>query len=318
MTAINCISVRIATFVQDFFTVAKVFALVLIIGTGMVLLMTGRPEYRESFENIFENSSKDFSTLSIAFYSGLFAYSGWNYLNFIVEELQNPKRNLPLAIAISISTCTIIYVLTNIALYTAISPDEMLESPAVAVLFANKLFGPFAFCMPLFVACSTIGSLNGVIFTSSRLFYVGARENQMPLVLTMINKHTRTPIPAVIVTGGLALGYLVLSKNVYSLINYIQVTYFLAIGAAIAALFYLRKTMPNAERPIKVSLIWPTIFMAGCAALVIIPIMAAPKDTAIGLMIMLTAVPVYLIFIAWKNKPKCVDSLIGSLIIICF
>ncbi|VDM83739.1 unnamed protein product, partial [Strongylus vulgaris] len=48
--------------------------------------------YRESFENIFENTSRDFSTISIAFYSGLFAYSGWNFLNFIVEELQNPKR----------------------------------------------------------------------------------------------------------------------------------------------------------------------------------------------------------------------------------
>ncbi|KAK5983619.1 Large neutral amino acids transporter small subunit 1, partial [Trichostrongylus colubriformis] len=285
MTAINCISVRAATFVQDFFTIAKVLALVLIIGTGMVLLLTGKPEYRESFDNIFENTSRDFSTVSIAFYSGLFAYSGWNFLNFIVEELQNPKRNLPLAIAISISSCTIIYVLTNVALYTAISPDEMLESPAVAVLFANKLFGPLAFCMPLFVACSTIGSANGVIFTSSRLFYVGAREGQMPQVLTMINKHTRTPIPAVILTGGLAISYLVLSKNVYSLINYIQITYWLAIGAAIAALFYLRKTMPNAERPIKVT---------------------------IGLMIMLSAVPVYLIFIAWKNKPKFVDNLTDS------
>ncbi|KAK6015148.1 hypothetical protein OSTOST_19431, partial [Ostertagia ostertagi] len=91
MTAINCISVRVATFVQDFFTIAKVLALVLIIGTGMVLLLTGKPEYRESFDNIFENTSKDFSTVSIAFYSGLFAYSGWNFLNFIVEELQNPK-----------------------------------------------------------------------------------------------------------------------------------------------------------------------------------------------------------------------------------
>ncbi|EPB69181.1 hypothetical protein ANCCEY_11731 [Ancylostoma ceylanicum] len=164
----------------------------------------------------------------------------------------------------------------------------MLESPAVAVLptncffqlFANKLFGPFAFCMPLFVACSTIGSANGVIFTSSRLFYVGAREGQMPMVLTMINKNTRTPIPAVIVMGVLSLAYLILSKNVYSLINYIQITYWLAIGAAIAALFYLRKKMPDAPRPIKVvPLVWPAIFMLGCAALVVIPIMAAPKDT---------------------------------------
>ncbi|RCN44255.1 Asc-type amino acid transporter 1 domain protein [Ancylostoma caninum] len=192
----------------------------------------------------------------------------------------------------------------------------MLESPAVAVLFANKLFGPFAFCMPLFVACSTIGSANGVIFTSSRLFYVGAREGQMPWVLTMINKNTRTPIPAVIVMGLLSLAYLILSKNVYSLINYIQITYWLAIGAAIAALFYLRKKMPDAPRPIKVPLVWPAIFMCGCAALVVIPIMAAPKDTAIGLMIMLSAVPVYLIFIAWKNKPKFVENLSASFTVV--
>ncbi|VDP31132.1 unnamed protein product [Heligmosomoides polygyrus] len=134
LTAINSISVRLATFVQDFFTVAKVFALVMIIVTGAVLLVTGKPQYYESFENIFENTARDFKTASLAFYSGLFAYQGWNYLNFIVEELQDPRRNLPLSIAISCTTVTVIYTLTNIALYTVISPDEMLISPAVAVV----------------------------------------------------------------------------------------------------------------------------------------------------------------------------------------
>lgn len=313
LTAVNCISVRLATMVQDFFTIAKVFALLLIIATGAVLLCTGKPEYRESFENIFENTTPNIGTASLAFYSGLFAYQGWNYLNFIVEELQNPRRNLPLAIAISCSACTIIYVLTNIALYTAISPDEMLYSPAVAVEFANKLFGPFAFVMPIFVACSTIGSANGVIFTSSRLFYVGAREGHMPLVLTMINKQTRTPIPAVVFTGLLSLAYLTLSGNVFSLINYIQIVYWLAIGCAIAALFWLRRTMPDAERPIKVNLFFPIIFFIGCTALVLIPIVGSPKDTAIGLGIMLTAVPVYAVFVAWKKKPKFVDTVIDAI-----
>ncbi|KHN72447.1 Large neutral amino acids transporter small subunit 1 [Toxocara canis] len=309
LTAINCLSVRLATIVQDFFTVAKVFALLLIIATGAVLLCTGRPEYRESFENIFENTTPDIGTASLAFYSGLFAYQGWNYLNFIVEELQNPRRNLPLSIAISCTACTLIYVLVNVALYTAISPDEMLTSPAVAVEFANKMFGPFAFVMPIFVACSTIGSANGVIFTSSRLFYVGAREGHMPLVLTMINKRTRTPIPAVIFTGFLSLAYLSLSGNVFTLINYIQIVYWLAIGCAIAALFWLRRTMPTAERPIKVNLIFPIVFFVGCVALVIIPIIGSPKDTAIGMAIMLSAVPIYIIFIAWKGKPRCFDTL---------
>lgn len=305
LTAINCISVRLATFVQDFFTVAKIFALIMIIATGAILLCTGKPQYYESFDNIFENTARDFKTASLAFYSGLFAYQGWNYLNFIVEELQNPKRNLPLSIAISCTTVTVIYTLTNIALYTVVSPDEMLASPAVAVLFAEKMYGSFAFIMPVFVACSTIGSANGVIFTSSRLFYVGAREGHMPLVLTMINKSTRTPIPAVVFTGLLSLAYLLLSDDVFSLINYIQISYWLAIAAAIAALFWLRKTMPDAPRSIKVNLIFPIVFFIGCCALVIVPIVGAPKDTAIGLLIMLTGVPVYLLFIAWKNKPRC-------------
>ncbi|VDK84505.1 unnamed protein product [Onchocerca ochengi] len=306
LTAINCMSIRLATFVQDFFTVAKLFALCLIIGTGAVLLISGKPQYRESFENIFENTIPDIGTASLAFYSGLFAYQGWNYLNFIVEELQNPTRNLPLAIAISCTICTVIYTLTNVALYTVITPDEMLSSPAVAVEFANKMFGPFAFVMPIFVACSTIGSANGVIFTSSRLFYVGAREGHMPLVLTMINKNTRTPIPAVIFTGLLSIAYLTLSDNIFSLINYIQIVYWLAIACVIAALFWLRKKMPDAERPIKVKLIFPAIFFLGCVALVVVPIVGSPKDTAIGIAIMLTAIPVYVIFVAWKNKPKCI------------
>uniref|UniRef100_A0A1I8EL28 Amino acid permease n=1 Tax=Wuchereria bancrofti TaxID=6293 RepID=A0A1I8EL28_WUCBA len=364
LTAINCMSIRLATFVQDFFTVAKLFALCLIIGTGAVLLisgflflchscvlilvyipfyghpLTGKPQYRESFENIFENTTPDVGTASLAFYSGLFAYQGWNYLNFIVEELQNPRRNLPLAIAISCTVCTVIYTLTNVALYTVITPDDMLSSPAVAVEFANKTFGPFAFVMPIFVACSTIGSANGVIFTSSRLFYVGAREGHMPLVLTMINKNTRTPIPAVIFTGLLSIAFLSLSNNIFSLINYIQIVYWLAIACVIAALFWLRKKMPDAERPIKVNILcviqdlsffgfswrlvstfyltpltlmffqvnlfFPITFLIGCIALVVVPIVGSPKDTAIGIGIMLTAIPVYLIFVAWKSKPKCI------------
>uniref|UniRef100_A0AC35U5R6 Large neutral amino acids transporter small subunit 1 n=1 Tax=Rhabditophanes sp. KR3021 TaxID=114890 RepID=A0AC35U5R6_9BILA len=313
LTAINCISVRVATKVQDYFTIAKVIALIWIIATGLYLIIWEGGRYRESFENIWEGTTHDFGSISLAFYSGLFAYQGWNYLNFIVEELQNPRKNLPLAILISGISVTVIYVLTNIAFYAVISPDEMLISPAVAIEYAGKVYRPAAFIMPFFVACSTLGSANGVIFTSSRLFFVGAREGQMPLILTMINKKTKTPIPAVVLTGALSLAYLVLSNNVFSLINYIAISYWLAIAGAIVALFVFRKTMPDAVRPIKVNLIWPTIFLTGCIALVLVPIYGAPKDTAIGIAIMLTAVPVYVVFIAWKNKPKFFNSFSNSL-----
>lgn len=106
--------------------------------------------------------------------------------------------------------------------------------------------------------------------------------------------------------------YLLLSNNIYSLINYIQVSYWIAIGGAILALFYFRKTMPDAPRAVKAPIVFPIIFFIGCVLLVLVPVLGNPKDTAIGILIMLSGVPVYLIFIAWKGKPKCIDSLTGN------
>ncbi|KAL6733700.1 hypothetical protein Aduo_004326 [Ancylostoma duodenale] len=200
--AINCWSVKLATVVQDWFTYAKVVALLLVIFTGAYLLVTGGPQYRDSFENIFEGNFRNFYQASVGFYSGLFAYQGWTYLNFITEELINPKRNLPLAVMFSCVIVTVIYTLFNVALYVVLTPDELLITPATAVVFAEKVYGRYAFIMPLCVAISTVGSANGAIMTSSRLFFCGAREGQMPVLLTMINKRLRTPIPAVVFTVG--------------------------------------------------------------------------------------------------------------------
>ena len=73
--------------------------------------------------------------MALSFYSGLFAYNGWNYLNFVIEELKDPVRNLPRAIGISIILVTVVYTLTNIAFYTTLSVPEVLGSEAVAVVF---------------------------------------------------------------------------------------------------------------------------------------------------------------------------------------
>merc|ERR1712071_726333 len=84
---INCWNVEWSTRVQDIFTYAKLLALFVIICTGVYQLFNGHYEHFT-----FENTQTDPLQLSLAFYSGLFAYNGWNYLNFIVEELENPVR----------------------------------------------------------------------------------------------------------------------------------------------------------------------------------------------------------------------------------
>ena len=68
---------------------------------------------------------------------GVFTYGGWDNLNFLTEELSNPYRTLPMAIFISMSLCTTIYLFVNVAYFSILTPFEMMASPAVANTVAN-------------------------------------------------------------------------------------------------------------------------------------------------------------------------------------
>ncbi|XP_064868573.1 b(0,+)-type amino acid transporter 1 isoform X2 [Oncorhynchus nerka] len=131
IVSMNCLSVRLANYVQNFFTAAKLLIILVIIVAGIVLLAQGNTE---NLSNPFEGASTSFGSIGLAFYNGLWAYDGWNQLNFITEELENPNRNLPLAIIIGIPLVTLCYVLVNIAYFSAMTPTELLQSPAVAVV----------------------------------------------------------------------------------------------------------------------------------------------------------------------------------------
>ena len=102
----------------------------------------------------------------------------------------------------------VIYVLTIVSFHTTLSIPEVLGSEAVAITFANRMFGPLSWIMPIFVACSTFGGVNGTLLTASRLFMAGAREGQMPFLLTMIHVEKATPVPSVVILTCMCLLYL--------------------------------------------------------------------------------------------------------------
>ncbi|CAL1541349.1 unnamed protein product [Lymnaea stagnalis] len=300
LTFVNAMSVRAATRIQDIFTAAKLVALGIIILTGAVQIGKGEVEH---FQDSFEGTNWDVGKISLALYSGLFAYAGWNFLNFVTEEMIDPYKNLPRAIYISIPLVTLVYVFANVAYFTAMSPQEMLTSYATAVTFGQNVFGIAAVIIPLFVALSTFGGVNGLLFTSGRLCFVGAREGQLPGIMAMISVNKYTPMPAILFTGTLSIVMLI-SDNIYSLINYLSFTQWLSVGGSIAGMVYLRFKKPDMPRPIKLPLIIPFTFLFTVLFLLIVPLLAAPYDTGMGVLIVCSGIPVYFLGVMWKNKPK--------------
>jgi len=306
LTVVNCADVKWATRVQDVFTYAKVLALILIIITGIVQIARGKTEY---FQAPFEGTILNVGSLSLAFYQGLFAYNGWNYLNYVIEELKDPHRNLPKAIFISCILVTVVYVLTNIAYFTTVSPEGVLTASAVAVTFSVKLYGVMWWIMPVFVALSTFGGVNGILFTTARLFFVGSQEGHMPKILSMVQINRLTPAPAVMFMGLSSLVYLC-STNMYALINYVAFVNWLSIGLSVVALLYFRWKRPDMNRPIRVHIAYPIVYVVCSVFLVVVPLYASPVETGLGCLIIASGIPVYWIFVCWKSKPKSWERLL--------
>lgn len=89
LTAINCFNVKWVTRVQDTFTAAKMLALLLTFFASLWYLFSG---HTENLQYMMKGTNTNPGNVAIAFYTGLFSYSGWNYLNFVTEELKEPYR----------------------------------------------------------------------------------------------------------------------------------------------------------------------------------------------------------------------------------
>ncbi|OWK49588.1 Large neutral amino acids transporter small subunit 2 [Lonchura striata] len=166
--------------------------------------------------------------------------------------------------------------------------------------------------MPLAVALSTFGGVNGSLFTCSRLFYAGAREGQLPALLAMIHVRRHTPVPALLLTCVSTL-LMLATGDVYTLINYVGFVNYLWYGVTVAGLLLLRRREPRLPRPIKVPLLIPALYLLFWGALLLFSVWTEPLVCGIGLAVTATGAPVYLLCLRGGPRPPALRRALGRL-----
>ncbi|NXA35018.1 BAT1 protein, partial [Eudromia elegans] len=297
ITIVNSLSVKLGSYLQNFLTAAKMIIVTVIIVSGIVLLAQGKTD---NFKDSFKDSTISISSISLAFYNGLWAYDGWNQLNYITEELKNPYRNLPLSIIIGIPLVTVCYILMNISYFTVMTSTELLQSQAVAVTFGDRVLYPASWIVPLFVAFSTMGSANGTCFTAGRLVYVAGREGHMLKVLSYISVKRLTPAPAIIFYGVIAIIYII-PADIETLINYFSFAVWIFYGLTVLALIVMRFTRREIKRPIRIPIVIPVIVTFVSFLLVLAPIISAPEWAYLYCVVfILSGLIFYVLFVHFK------------------
>ncbi|XP_052865751.1 b(0,+)-type amino acid transporter 1 isoform X1 [Anopheles cruzii] len=298
---VNCYSVNLGMAVQNVFTSAKLVAVLIVICGGAYKLCQGNTQH---LQHAFSGATPSLGAIATAFYTGLWAYDGWNNLNYVTEEIQNPSKNLPRSIIIGIPLVTLCYALINVSYLAAMSPTEMIESEAVAVTFGNRILGAMAWLMPLSVTISTFGSANGTLFAAGRLCFAASREGHLLDILSYVHVRRLTPAPGLIFHSLIA-GAMVLYGTIDSLIDFFSFTAWIFYGGAMVALIVMRYTKPNYPRPYKVPLIIPILVMVVSGYLVVAPIIEKPQiEYLYAVLFILAGLIFYVPFVHYGYHPK--------------
>jgi len=260
-SVVNILSARGAAIVQNVVTVSKMVGVVVVIMGGFVRLGQG---HVGSFETGFEQL--DFldpigpASIGLIAFNGLWNYDGWNQLNFVAEEIQDPMKNLPRSIIISMPIVVVVYVLMNISYLTAMTPEQLFNSEAVGVDWAVEVLGSWNWVIPLFVFISAFGTLHASLFASGRQVYSASREGHLPEVISYVNKFTLTPLPGLLFNGLLGIVF-VLLNDINALLNMYMVAASFFYGLCMLALLVLRYTRRDVERTFKVWIVVPLFIM---------------------------------------------------------
>jgi APA family basic amino acid/polyamine antiporter len=291
--------------VQNVFTIAKVGALAGLIAAGV--LFGREPEaIGRNFGRFWEIPWRPWDALrvtAVAMVGALFSSDAWNNVTFTAGEIRNPRRNLPLSLALGVGIVSVIYLACNLVYLMALPLEAIQRAPEdrVATAVISKILGPAATqVMAAAVMVSTFGCLNGMIFAGARVYYAMARDGLFFAAAARVNPKTHTPNHSLWMQGAWA-AFLTLTGRYSDLLDYVIFAVLLFYILTIAGLFVLRRTRPEAERPYRAFgyPALPAVYIVAAAFIELMLLLYKPNYTWPGLILVLAGIPVYL---AWRRR----------------
>nr|CAD2181071.1 unnamed protein product [Meloidogyne enterolobii] len=288
---------KIAGRFQVVLTIIKLLVIATIIFIGLYQLIF-KNKTEETFVNAFEGSKTEPGDFVLALYASLLAYNGWDILNFATDEVENPRRVLPLAALCGIGISAVVYLLINIAYFSVLTIDEFLNTEAVAFKFAEKTMGDFSRIFPFLIAILLLGNLNSSIFASSRYVFAGAKNGIMPRVLSSVHEKSMSPRVAIIYEMFVLIS-LSFIGDLEHLIGYMSYSLWMQKSCTMVALLYMRHkgTFKFQKNSIKTPIILPFICLCIFISMLIISARKDPFIIIYALTMLAVGLILYFIFI---------------------
>jgi basic amino acid/polyamine antiporter, APA family len=326
LTWTNTRGLEFGKIIQNVFTTAKTGALVGLILVGL-LLGWNQAAVSGNFGDLWTprgvvemvpglsamTAFGLFVAICVSQTGSLFSADAWNNITFTAGEVKDPRRNIPLSLALGTFLVIGLYLLANVAYLVTLPFDQLQHAPGdrVATATVNAIFpGLGLTIMAIGIMVSTFGCANGLILAGARAYYAMARDG---LFFRASGQLNAAKVPAWgLVLQGLWAMFLVLPRtydpatraygNLYNnLLDYIISAALIFYILTIAGIFRLRQTRPDADRPYRAFgyPVIPALYIVGAATILLVLFVYRPATTWPGLAIVLLGVPV---FFAWKPR----------------
>lgn len=241
---------------------AVLFSLI-IIAPFIAIFLWGLPAFLTAPATAIHPFIPPEQSLGQAFNAGLFVvmwnYLGWDSLSTIAEEVHEPKKTFPRALAICVPLVALVYLLPSLVGLVA-APDYASWTDGTWTTVAQKIGGPtFAIIVTAVGLISAAGLFMATLLGASRIPFVLAEDGYLPKQITWLHSKYGTPWVAVLVSS---FFYTVLSFQKFEKLAILDViVYSAAILIEFITLLILRSKEPDLPRPFKIPGGWPIVIL---------------------------------------------------------